>query len=770
MIMETLREKVRNLPRSSRTTSFIGEVGLVDESGEISRTWQPSQAAITIGTDADNEVQLREGNVAGIHAQIVFGKNRTLIRSMEGQVRVNGRSIRETLIDQPTSIQCGSARLFIVPARFVGEGRFGGHRVSSGSVVDQATRLRSQPRTPSKQPGFESIEGRLVTPFFSETTADSNPSVPTGSTDVSQKLETPSVADLTQFLAALAPIQNAIAETQQGIVSLQERISAAEAREPSLLPQALIPDVSEVMSRIDERIGTFTTQCELLLSNAATNFDERFQQIGELVQRLAEEREPSTAANESLDYDAMTFGAAESNATQLEVANHKPPSPSDSPTYPTAYATPFEEDLTFLPEQETYPVRPEVAPSAYTDSPIEDTAEEQFQETVSEAAPELPSWFTSDKDESSENYSLEAIAEPDFVSAQESVAEAGTPDDSAWMSARLNPIYAEDTSDWLKEVDAAQYVEDALDKPEQEVYSYAASTATPVDQPNDRSLDQPHDQPEIIDYNDYAGMSFASEASPSVTEADYAAEMPDSPYAPAEESIENEPIPEPFSSASSSRYEPSANNESSTDVSSNAGQVESTDEAEESIEDYMQRLLQRVKGEGGDSPTAKPSVKTSTSAASATVSIKSNSIPISPPSHANPTTKNYAEAVTMLPQQTEDSADQEPNFAPRKSAPERSENMAALRELANSTARSAIQKSSKKRMELGIATKFGISMLGLAGGLVLLFLNGFNANIAMLGMICSFIVCLLWGYEASTEAKKLASSNVKQPTTGNQST
>ena len=101
-------------------------------------------------------------------------------------------------------------------------------------------------------------------------------------------------------------------------------------------------------------------------------------------------------------------------------------------------------------------------------------------------------------------------------------------------------------------------------------------------------------------------------------------------------------------------------------------------------------------------------------------------------------------------------------FAPRKAAPERSENLAALRTLANDTARQAFQNISRKRLQMSLIGKCAVSGLGLLGGLFLLVLNGFNANVAMIGMIASFVVCLLWGYEAMVLFKQLQIVKAKE--------
>ncbi len=85
--------------------------------------------------------------------------------------------------------------------------------------------------------------------------------------------------------------------------------------------------------------------------------------------------------------------------------------------------------------------------------------------------------------------------------------------------------------------------------------------------------------------------------------------------------------------------------------------------------------------------------------------------------------------------------------------------MAAMRELANSTARKAIEKSDRRKLAAEAFFKAAVVIIGLVGGVVLLLLNGFRFNMALVGAISGFGVALLWGFEAIQLNKNLRKQN-----------
>lgn len=186
----------------------------------------------------------------------------------------------------------------------------------------------------------------------------------------------------------------------------------------------------------------------------------------------------------------------------------------------------------------------------------------------------------------------------------------------------------------------------------------------------------------------------------------------------------------------------------SSSLSDNDGYAASNDDSnaeEESIEEYMQRLLQRVRSGPNSSP----------------VSIAANNRKSSLPS--------IPKRVTELPKQSDDNSlsgispsglEVTPASAPlsrpftslppraANRAPEAKADLDALRELANSNARRAIKRSDKRRNSTDLLVNVAVCAFSLACGLALLVMNGFRINVTFVGMTSAFIVSILWGFDS----------------------
>ena len=77
------------------------------------------------------------------------------------------------------------------------------------------------------------------------------------------------------------------------------------------------------------------------------------------------------------------------------------------------------------------------------------------------------------------------------------------------------------------------------------------------------------------------------------------------------------------------------------------------------------------------------------------------------------------------------------------------QNLAAMRELANSSARTAIHKSSRERNTRDLVVKGTIALIGFAVGMILLFLNGLTVNLVLVASVTSFAFSLIWGVDAA---------------------
>jgi hypothetical protein len=123
------------------------------------------------------------------------------------------------------------------------------------------------------------------------------------------------------------------------------------------------------------------------------------------------------------------------------------------------------------------------------------------------------------------------------------------------------------------------------------------------------------------------------------------------------------------------------------------------------------------------------------------------------------TREHQPKPQTQAPSQPEPSPEEPQGvfegFTPRQQAPELQHDLSAMRELANSTARKAIATSDSKRRFSEFFFKTCVAAIGILGGVLLLVLNGFRPNMALVGSISGFIVGGLWGYDALVQWKQL---------------
>ena len=160
-------------------------------------------------------------------------------------------------------------------------------------------------------------------------------------------------------------------------------------------------------------------------------------------------------------------------------------------------------------------------------------------------------------------------------------------------------------------------------------------------------------------------------------------------------------------------------------------------EEEDSIEVYMQKLLQRVKGGQDTSSAVAPAIQAESKMA--------------PRSRSEFLNRGNREAPTIAP--SEDTSPPKTSmmtadeFVPRQQVPEKKNELDALRELANSNARRAITKSDSKRMNTAILLKIAITAFALAAALTLFFFNGLQINPPFAGMVAAMIVAVLWGID-----------------------
>ena len=169
-----------------------------------------------------------------------------------------------------------------------------------------------------------------------------------------------------------------------------------------------------------------------------------------------------------------------------------------------------------------------------------------------------------------------------------------------------------------------------------------------------------------------------------------------------------------------------------------------SDDEEDSIEAYMARLLKRVRGESEPAPLPPANPEPA-------------EMPPAPPEMA---------AIPEVEQKTMDApvAAAPVEFQPRHRATEKwADNMEAMRELANQSARTAIKTSDQRRNSSEARDKFLVAGVAAVIGTMLLCLSQSLFSITVLGALCTFGVGGYWIYQAYTIRKEVASAGEGEP-------
>jgi hypothetical protein len=197
--------------------------------------------------------------------------------------------------------------------------------------------------------------------------------------------------------------------------------------------------------------------------------------------------------------------------------------------------------------------------------------------------------------------------------------------------------------------------------------------------------------------------------------------------------------------ALSSTAQPPAN--SFVSASSTQSAAQPAEEEEESIEDYMARLLKRVRGEE-PSPSPLGGVQ---------------QVYSPPPSPAiTPKPQERPKEVKQAPESTNTAESSEPQaYVRRTQAPESTSNMKKMRELANESARTAIDQSTRKR-GARVFGKLVLAALAAAIGVVLLLLGTTYGGLAYYGGAgAAFVLTTLFAVRALIEARRFRAASHK---------
>jgi hypothetical protein len=153
---------------------------------------------------------------------------------------------------------------------------------------------------------------------------------------------------------------------------------------------------------------------------------------------------------------------------------------------------------------------------------------------------------------------------------------------------------------------------------------------------------------------------------------------------------------------------------------------------EESIDDYMARLLERVRGVTSETPYAAESSRRGDREEPSS----QETIPL------------RSEAEAPAPRVASAKHREPVELSPRAVAPEKFVDLTAMRELANLSAQNAIDHHSRKVLRRVVLTKLIVSLMGLvAGGALLWIWRYASSQLAFSAAMASFVVALFWGIQ-----------------------
>ena len=693
----------RSVSKPATASPIFGQIEALDQDGLVSKSWRISQPRCTLGSSPESFIKMDDSSMAAVHALVVFGKNHTLIRAVGGQVRIAGRSVREWLIDEPTMIQCGATRCVIYPMGHLRNLNNQGHRVAAGSVTDQAARLRAVSSN-GERTFVEATPDAMDSTTAPTIREQANSGPQSSSAEPSPPAFLIAKLDPKDVQTALEPLHLAVQAASEGILALTRLASESTAQIVDVPPIGNhLHEVTQALETLEDRVSTISNYCENLLANVSDSIEGRLSRLDEFPTKLSEV--PSSKDyEETLEKPYEIFEPeAYREPTYIEPQDDQATNLEQLDDQPTTIE-PLETQSDYLNSREVEATQ-DYAPFV----PLHEDAA-RYEETSEQEspAPELPNWFTESDRETA--VKQDDHLEQDVGSEQAEIAPVDQID-ASWSTAQLNPIYAEDSNRWLADEEG---IHSELELSPAELNAYSP-------------------EPPFEEAVSYEFDSIQEPAYDSILEPEY-----------EEQVVEEQVVEELVAEETGSIF----NSEPSYEADEGEEEIR-----EESIEDYMTRLLQRVKGSSDAGPTT---IKSSAS------TLKSRETATSPatvdtqqPMADSPVTN----VETSAAQATEVKSIE---FTPRQAPPENAANLAALRNLANDTARQALHNSNRKKTEMVLVGKIAIAVLGFGGGMLLLVLNGFRANVAMIGMIASFVVCLLWGYEAVVQFKQLQASKVRE--------
>jgi hypothetical protein len=781
----------------------FASIYLIDSSGKCNKKWLVQESRVSIGSHRDCSIQLLSEEVEAVHAVLSFGRHHILLKSFGDDVKVDGRLVREWLFDHACDIQVASHILRVVPQRESSK-----RPAETNSAVTDSEK-DANPESPVQTNASETdlaaikqLMESLILPLrqgLDDVKLQIGQTTPTEPTSADERIPADEQAP-NRLLDEIDRRIRSILQEQDGHLAAaftefqnNLRVHEAERPNPTALPnlesiQTFAQKVEGGFAELRSELETIQRTQQQLLDSETIN--GRFaaleahsqsveQSLREIQSELASHSLKSVEQSEPIADISQQHDFLKLQNDLAELRNYSQQASSDlyDELIKLRKQIEAQSEVDSLARQnrtEHTAIPADLPPdeivdhtSSYRDHAIPSQTygqshsqvvhhNHEFDEDVHGVSPEQNEFTESSNSHVSFAQDTKQPSTRNAVSARdiyarfnEDLTDTSEDTSASYDGYRAAPTYQTDTNEVVES--ETEYGKETFEAGVSSQEPESASIATyDTYSPEKGSLVEDtelSDQERLVDFRH--GQNSYDDESEAITN-----ESPDcevDPYRSFREKVVDEALSdelEPNTALNGPGTMPVNSQNTIEAFRANEKTGAETLEEEDSIESYMEQLLRRVRGD---------------------TSIINPDKPIQPADEAKRKEANERHKALRetLHADTEKvpvlmpTAEQEP-FRARQIAAEKLPDMSAMRELANTTTRSAINQSERKRMVSTIYSKLIVSIVGFLSMYFLYSLNGFQVNFALFGIVASLIVGCIWGWECIMEWVRLRKENNAQ--------